>query len=150
MALSLDKGLNPLLSELTADPRGSEEALREPEEASDPADTVCRPGTATPVEGTASPVPCHGLARDGVPRRLPRPSPAREELFTFRVQVAEAGLRRLHASSCLAPPGPAWPAPKGPSPRPGQPCPTSAVRYPACGVGRELRGHLHHPPRHLL
>ena len=35
-------------------------------------------------------------------------------------------------------------------PGPGEPCPATALRYPACGAGREVRVHLNHPHCHLL
>ena len=91
MALFLDEELNPFLSELTADPRFSGEALRQLEE--DRADTVHLPSLATA-------------------------SPSREELFTFRVQVAEAVLRRFHAR----PPGTSRARAEG----------TETLNYPRC------------------
>ena len=100
----------------------SGEANRALQEAGDRADTVRPPSLAT-----ASP------SREAV--HLPGPA-------------GEGG-----PASTSYPP--AWHLSGSPGPRrrdrgPRQPCPTSAVRYPACGAGRELRGHLHHPPRHLL
>ena len=82
-----------------ADIRCSEVALRQPEEAGDRADT-------------------------GRPRSLATPPPSREELFTFRVQLAEAAHRRFYARSpgisqaCLArTEGAETPAPASSSPR---------------------------------
>ena len=100
----------------------SGEANRALQEAGDRADTVRPPSLAT-----ASP------SREAV--HLPGPA-------------GEGG-----PASTSYPP--AWHLSGSPGPRrrdrgPRQPCPTSAVRYPAFGAGRELRGHLHHPPRHLL
>ena len=62
LALFLDEELNPFLSELTADPRCSEEALRQLEGADDRADTV-RPS-----------VPWHGLPLQGRAVHLPGPA----------------------------------------------------------------------------
>ena len=77
LALFLPDELNHFLSELTADPRCSEEALRQLEET--PA-LFEEPDTA----GRASLMPT---------------SPAREALFAARVEVAEAALRRLSSPS---------------------------------------------------
>jgi len=75
LALFLPEELSPFLSELTADPRCSEEALRQLEET--PA-LFEDPDAA----GRASFMPT---------------SPAREALFAARVQLAEAALRRIQA-----------------------------------------------------
>jgi hypothetical protein len=74
LALFLPDELNPFLGELTADPRCSEEALRQLEESNDL--------TASDTAGRASLLPT---------------SPAREALFAIRVQLAEAALRRIPA-----------------------------------------------------
>ena len=120
LALFLDEELNPFLSELTADPRCSEEALRQLEEAGDRADTVRPPSLATA-------------------------SPSREELFTLRVQLAEAALRRLHAH----PPGTSRarlaraegteaPAPASPAPPPQSATPPAAPVARAAGTSNPL------------
>jgi hypothetical protein len=76
LALFLQDELNSFLGELTADPRWSEEALRQLEESNDL--------TASDTAGRASLLPT---------------SPAREALFAIRVQLAEAALRRISASA---------------------------------------------------
>lgn len=81
LALFLPDELAPFLGELTADPRCSEEALRQLEE------TPAAGGTLD-ATGRASLAPT---------------SPARELLFAARVQLAEAALRRLQAPSRGAP-----------------------------------------------
>lgn len=75
LALFLPDELSSFLGELTADPRCSEEALRQLEETSD------------------------GLAASetAVRASLAPTSPAREELFFLRVKLAEAALRRIPA-----------------------------------------------------
>ena len=75
LALFLPDELNSFLGELTADPRCSEEALRRLEEHDD---LPAAPDTG----GRASLAPT---------------SPAREDLFFLRVQLAEAALRRIPA-----------------------------------------------------
>ena len=80
LALFFPEELNHFLGELTADPRCSEEALLRLEEAPD-----------------------LFAAPDAVGRASLSPtSPALETLFAARVQLAEAALRRLQATS----PGP--------------------------------------------
>ena len=96
----------------------SGEANRALQEAGDRADTVRPPSLATA-------------------------SPSREAVHL----PGQAGEGGPASTSCP----PAWHLSGPPGPRrrdrgPRQPCPTSAVRYPAFGAGRELRGHLHHPP----
>ena len=120
LALFLDEELNPFLSELTADPRCSEEALRQLEEAGDRANTVRPPSLATA-------------------------SPSREALFTFRAQLAEAALRRLHAR----PPGTSRarlaraegteaPAPASPAPPPLSATPPAEPVASSAGTSNTL------------
>ena len=73
LALFTDTEINSFLSELTADTRCSEEALRQLEETREPPEDL-------------------GPARDSL---LDLSSPAREALFAQRVELAEAALRRI-------------------------------------------------------
>ncbi len=77
LALFFPEELNHFLGELTADPRCSEEALRQLEEKPALFETHDAAGRAS----------------------LAPTSPARETLFAARVQLAEAALRRLQAPS---------------------------------------------------
>jgi hypothetical protein len=77
LALFFPEELNRFLGELTADPRCSEEALRQLEE------------TPTLVE----------TPDDAGHASLAPTSPARETLFAARVQLAEAALRRIQGPS---------------------------------------------------